>query len=242
MPVKDLINGLEDQMSKDVFDVAQGLIYRDFITVGLLLKRLKIKSKTNKENINNITCEPKLPGRRSQDYFGGVCWRRLIPDNWIYIQEKDVKIGRIQIFNNWSPYMVKDKNNVWMGLEYFCSQGDWLWNKPDKEFINFAIDELYKIGFINKEDVLDNVIIRVPKTYPAYFGTYNKFSIIKNFIDKYENLFLIGRNGMHRYNNMDHSMLTAMEAVESILNNIKTKDSIWAVNSEKEYHEEKGIC
>ncbi len=216
MPVKDLINSFEDDLPENVLKVAQGLMYRDFITVGLLLNELKIKNKTKLKTIND-----------------------LIPDNWIYIQERDVKIGRLQIFNNWSPYLVKDESKVWIGLEYFCNEGDDMWNMNDKDFIGFAVDELKKIDIINTEEVIDSVIIRVEKTYPAYFGTYNKFDSIKNFTDSFENLFLIGRNGMHRYNNMDHSMLTAMTAVENIKNGIKSKENIWNINAEEEYHEEK---
>ena len=216
MPVKELIQSLQNGVPQEVQRVAQGLIYRDFITVGLLLRKLKIKNKTGIKTINNI-----------------------IPDNWIYIQERDVKLGRIQIFNNWSPYMVKDENTVWIGLEYFCNEGDELWNKSDEGFAKFAINELAKIDIIEKEDALDSIVIRMPKTYPAYFGAYDQFHVIKNFTDKFENLFLIGRNGMHRYNNQDHSMLTAMTAVENIINNIKFKHNIWAVNTEDEYHEDK---
>ena len=215
MPVKDLINSMND-VPKEVAKIANGLIYRDFITVGLLLKELKIKNLTKQKTINNI-----------------------VPDNWIYIQERDVKVGRLQIFNNWSPYMVKDDDTVWIGLEYFCNEGDELWVMTDDEFTEFAIDELEKIGIINKNDVLDSTVIRMPKTYPAYFGSYDKFDEIRDHVDNIENLFLIGRNGMHRYNNQDHSMLTAMEAVENIIQNVKTKDNIWNVNTEEEYHEEK---
>jgi len=215
MPVKDLINSMND-VPKKVAEIANGLVYRDFITVGLLLKKLKIKNHTKHKTINGI-----------------------VPDNWIYIQERDVKVGRLQIFNNWSPYMVKDADTVWIGLEYFCNEGDELWVMPDDEFTEFAIDELEKIGIINKNDVLDSTVIRMPKTYPAYFGSYDKFDEIRDLVDNIENLFLIGRNGMHRYNNQDHSMLTAMEAVENIIQNVKTKDNIWNVNTEEEYHEEK---
>ena len=215
MPVKDLINSMNDVPDK-VTEIANGLIYRDFITVGLLLKKLKIKNHTKQKTINNI-----------------------VPDNWIYIQERDVKVGRLQIFNNWSPYMVKDDDTVWIGLEYFCTEGDELWSMADEKFAEFAIDELEKIEIINKNDILDSTVIRMPKTYPAYFGSYDKFNEIRDHVDKIENLFLIGRNGMHRYNNQDHSMLTAMEAVENIIHNIKTKDNIWNVNTEEEYHEEK---
>ncbi len=148
-------------------------------------------------------------------------------------------MGRIQVFNNWSPYLLKDRNKVWIGLEYFCNQGDEMWDMENKKFIEFAADELEKIGFINKDDILDSTMKRIPKAYPAYFGTYNHFDKIKDYLDKYENLFLIGRNGMHRYNNMDHSMLAAMEAVKNIKDNRRNKDNIWKINSEKEYHEEK---
>lgn len=216
MPVKDLINSFEEKLPDDVYEVAEGLMYRDFITVGLLLNKLEIKNETKQVTVND-----------------------LIPDNWIYIQERDVKIGRLQIFNNWSPYLVKDDTKVWIGLEYFCNEGDDLWNMSDENFTDFAIKELEKIDIINAEEILDSVVIKVQKTYPAYFGTYNKFDIIKNFTDSFENLFLIGRNGMHRYNNMDHSMLTAMTSVENIKNSVKTKENIWNINAEEEYHEEK---
>ena len=216
MPVKDLINSFEEDLPEDVSEVAQGLMYRDFITVGLLLNELKIKNETKLITVND-----------------------LVPDNWIYIQDRDVKIGRLQIFNNWSPYLIKDDYNVWIGLEYFCNEGDEMWNMPDKKFIDFAIKELEKIEIINSADVIDSVIIRVEKTYPAYFGTYKRFDLIKHFTDSFENLFLIGRNGMHRYNNMDHSMLTAIKAVKNIKNGIKTKENIWKINADEEYHEKK---
>lgn len=215
MPVKELIEDMQN-VPKDVKEIAEGLLYRDFITVGLLAKKLKIKNNTKIKTINNI-----------------------VPDNWIYIQEKDVKIGRLQIFNNWSPYMVSDSNTVWIGLEYFCNVGDELWNMPDEQFGKFAISELEKIGIIDASDVLDNVVIRVEKTYPAYFGTYDRFDVVKNYTDKIKNLYLIGRNGMHRYNNQDHSMLTAMTAVENIVKGIESKDNIWQVNAEEDYHESK---
>lgn len=205
MPVRDLVLGLKD-VPQEVFEVADGLKYRDFITVGLLLDKLKIGA---------------------------------IPDNWIYVQESDVKLGRIQVFNNWSPYLVENSANTWLGLEYFCNEGDELWNMPDKDFSDFAVVELAKIGVVDKENVLDSVVIRMPKAYPAYFGSYDNFDKIREFVDGFENLFLIGRNGMHRYNNMDHSMLSAMQAVENILNNTKIKQNIWDVNAEEDYHEAK---
>jgi len=216
MAVKDLIAAMGGQVPDQVKNIAKGLVYRDFITVGVLLKKLAIENETKIKTMND-----------------------LVPDNWVYIQERDVKLGRLQIFNNWSPYMVKDLNNAWIGMEYFCNEGDELWSLCDKEFSEFAVNELVKIDIINTSDVLDTVVIRVPKTYPAYFGTYDQFHLIRKYVDKFENLFLIGRNGMHRYNNMDHSMLAGMAAVENIMNNIKSKDNIWDVNSEEDYHEEK---
>lgn len=215
MPVKDLISGMNN-VPVEVSRVSEGLIYRDFITVGLLLNKLKIKD--NKDETTSSG---------------------LIPDNWIYVQERDVKVGRLQIFNNWSPFLVEDKNTVWIGLEYFCNEGDELWSMADKELINFAKEELAKIDIIELQEVLDGVVIRMPKAYPAYFGSYEYFDVIKKFTNQVENLFLVGRNGMHRYNNQDHSMLTAMLAVENIINNRKNKENIWNVNTEDEYHEQK---
>jgi protoporphyrinogen oxidase len=216
MPVKELIRVFQNEVPDNVRKVAEGLMYRDFITVGLLLNKLKIKNTTRIQT-------------RDQ----------LIPDNWIYIQERDVRLGRLQIFNNWSPWLVKDPNTVWMGLEYFCNEDDDLYTMPEEDFVRFAIDELVHIDIIEKEDVLDSVVIKMPKTYPAYFGSYDRFAEVRRFTDRFENLFLIGRNGQHRYNNMDHSMLTAMISVENIIDGIKTKDNIWAVNAEEEYHESK---
>jgi protoporphyrinogen oxidase len=216
MPVKDLIVAMGNKVPANVKIVSDGLQYRDFITVGLLLNKLKIKNETKIISLHG-----------------------LVPDTWIYIQERDVKVGRLQIFNNWSPYMVADIEKVWIGLEYFCNEGDVLWEMKDADFIQFAIDELNRIDIIDKNEVIDKTIIRMPKTYPAYFGTYPQFNIIRDFTDKYENLFLIGRNGMHKYNNQDHSMLTAITAVNNIISGEKSKDNIWNINTEEEYHEGK---
>jgi protoporphyrinogen oxidase len=150
-----------------------------------------------------------------------------------------VKVGRLQIFNNWSPYMTADIDKVWVGMEYFVNEGDEMWIQSDSDISNFAVDELEKIGVVDPADVLDTTVIRVQKAYPAYFGTYNELHVVRDFTDQFENLFLIGRNGMHRYNNMDHSMLAAMAAVENIKNGIKSKTNLWAVNVEEEYHESK---
>jgi len=216
MPIKELMIAMGNTVPKTVLDISNGLQYRDFITVGLLLNKLKIQNETKIETLNG-----------------------LVPDSWIYIQERDVKVGRLQIFNNWSPYMVSDINKAWIGLEYFCNEGDELWEKKDDEFIKFAIDELHSIDIIDKSEVIDSTIIRVPKTYPAYFGTYSQFSIISDYTDTIENLFLVGRNGMHKYNNQDHSMLTAITAVNNIISGEKSKSNIWSINTEEDYHEEK---
>lgn len=213
MPVKHLVAAISPAAPDAVKQIAGALPYRDFITVGVLAKKLT------------------LPG--------GEGPTNLVPDNWIYIQERDVKIGRLQIFNNWSPYLVADPDHtVWMGLEYFCNEGDELWSMADDDFFSFAVGELAKIGVIDKADVLDGTVRRVPKTYPAYFGTYDHFDQIRDYVDQFENLFLLGRNGMHRYNNADHSMLTAMTAVDNIVAGITDKANIWSVNTEEDYHEE----
>ncbi len=214
MPVKDLILGLAPGVPEEVKRVAAGLRYRDFITVGLLLKKLKIKNQSKIKSPDG-----------------------LIPDNWIYIQEREVSLGRLQIFNNWSPYLVKDPNTVWLGLEYFGDFNDNLFSQSDADFKAFAIDELAKIDIIRKEDVLDSYLIRTPKAYPAYFGTYEEFDKIRSFIDRFENLFLIGRNGMHRYNNMDHSILCGFAAADNIISGRLNKDNLWSINAEEEYHE-----
>lgn len=215
MPVRHLVAGMNPAASNDVQEVAKGLIYRDFMTVGLLLKKLHVEEKGKK---------PKTE----------------VPDNWIYVQDKGVKVGRIQIFNNWSPYMLNDyKKNVWIGLEYFVDEGDELWEKADPEMIAQGISELEQIGFLKKEDVEDACVLRMKKAYPAYFGTYDRLDTIRDWSLTIPNMFLIGRNGMHRYNNQDHSMLTAMTAVDNIVAGEKNNMNIWEVNAERVYHEEK---
>ena len=135
--------------------------------------------------------------------------------------------------------MVADPSKVWLGLEYFVNEGDDLWEMADDDLIKFAASELEKIEIIDASDVIDSTVIRVPKTYPAYFGTYDEFDSVRNYLDAIDNLFLVGRNGMHRYNNQDHSMLTAMEAVKNINSGRIDKENIWSVNVEQEYHEER---
>lgn len=218
MPLKDLVCNINgEKVPKDILKIAQGLPYRDFITVGVLVNKLKIKNETNIKTLSNI-----------------------VPDCWIYVQEPDVKLGRIQIFNNWSPYLVKDPNDtVWIGLEYFANESDKLWNMSDKDFIDFAVNELSQIGIIDKKDVLDTHREKVKKAYPAYFDTYSQIHELIDYLNTFSNLYCVGRNGQHRYNNMDHSMLTAIEAVNNIKNNIIDKSNIWNVNVEKEYQEKK---
>lgn len=218
MPIKDLVNAINGiEIPDSVKRIANNLQYRDFITVGLCLKKMKIVNKTKLKTFKN-----------------------RVPDTWIYIQERDVKIGRLQIYNNWSPYMVKDfENTVWIGLEYFCTEGDELWNMEKQEFIDMAIGELCKIDVIERKDVLDACQVKVKKAYPSYYGSYYELDEVKNFLNGIENLYCMGRNGQHRYNNMDHSMLTAIETVKHIMEGNKDKSSIWAVNTEEEYHETK---
>jgi protoporphyrinogen oxidase len=214
MPMKELVRALEAGGAKvpaNVREVSEGLQYRDFITVGILANKLDVN-------------EPD----------GG-----LIRDTWIYIQEPDVILGRLQIFNNWSPYMVADPSKVWIGLEYFCYDTDPLWSMPDDKLKQFAAAELEKIGILKTSEVLDAHVARVPKTYPAYFGTYDRFDELRSWLDRFENLFLIGRNGMHKYNNQDHSMLTAMTVVDGLVSGHVDKAAVWSINTEQEYHEEK---
>jgi protoporphyrinogen oxidase len=206
MPIRALISSMTPAPPAPVCEVADGLLYRDFITVGLLLDRLKL-------------------GR--------------LEDNWIYIQEPGVHVGRMQIFNNWSPWMVADPSKTWIGLEYFCNEQDALWNMTDAELIELGVAESARIGILDPEAVEDGVVIKMPRTYPAYFGTYDRFDEVRDFLDGIQNLYPIGRNGMHRYNNQDHSMLTAMLAVDGIVAGRRDMETLWGVNTEQEYHEEK---
>jgi protoporphyrinogen oxidase len=214
MPVKDLVAAFGTAPG-DVARIASSLPYRDFITVGLLVDKLAIRNTTALKTIRDI-----------------------VPDTWIYVQEQDVRIGRIQIFNNWSPYMVDDvTKHVWIGLEYFCSEGDELWDMSDAAFVDMAADELRKIGVLaENEPVHNSVRIKVKKAYPAYFGSYAEFGKVRAWLDKFPNLYCIGRNGQHRYNNMDHSMMCGIEAVRALLDETD-KASVWNVNTESGYHE-----
>ena len=218
MPIKDLIKGFKGvEVPNEIKEIANGLPYVDFQTVGVLVDKLKIKNETKMKTLGNI-----------------------IPDCWIYVQEPEVNMLRLQIFNNWSPYLVEDpENTVWIGLEYTCKEGDKYWNMSDKEFSEFAINELASIGIIDKKDVKDYHREKIKKAYPAYFDTYEHIDKIIDYLNSYSNLYCVGRNGQHRYNNMDHSMVTSFETVKNIKNGITSKENIWNVNTEKEYHEVK---
>ena len=220
MPLKDLVNAIgKDKMPEDIYQIGDGLVYRDFITVGVLLNKLAIKNTTKIKTLND-----------------------LVPDTWIYVQEEEVKVGRLQIFNNWSPYMLKDyQNNVWMGLEYFTNEGDELWEMSEEAFKEMAINELLQIKVIeSKDDVLDACVYKIKKAYPGYFDTYKDIDVLKNYLLSINNLFCVGRNGQHRYNNMDHSMLTSIKTVDYLLDSsLMNKEEIWNVNTEKSYHESK---
>jgi protoporphyrinogen oxidase len=211
MPVRELLRALDTPIPDEILEISDGLQYRDFITVGLLVDRLLITE-----------------GDGS-----------AVKDTWLYIQEPDVKVGRLQIFNNWSPYLVSDPKKMWIGLEYFCNDTDALWKMADEEIAEFAVSEVEKIGILNENEVRDRCVFRVPKTYPAYFGTYERFDEIVDYMERFENLYLVGRNGMHKYNNQDHSMLTAMMAVDNIASGVRSKQNLWEINTEQEYHEQK---
>ena len=215
IPIKDLIAGMSD-VPEHIATIAQGLPYRDYITVGVLIPKLAMRNETKIPTIGNI-----------------------VPDNWVYVHDRSVKMGRFQIYNNWSPYMVKDINHtVWVGLEYFCNEGDDLWGMTDDAFVCMAVEEMRRIGMISSnEKVLDTHVERVKKAYPAYFGTYTRMPELRAFLDGIKNLYCVGRNGQHRYNNIDHSMCTAFEAVKVIRSGTADKSAIWNVNTEQEYHE-----
>ncbi len=215
MPIKHLIGMMTPRPPMTVVEVAEGLQYRDFLTVGLLLKKLHVQ-----ERGKEVTTD--------------------VPDTWIYIQDDSVRVGRVQFFNNWSPYMVADrKHSTWIGLEYFVNEGGDLWVQSDQALINLGIHEMEKIGLARHEDLIDACVLRMPKAYPAYWGSYTQLDTVQKFVEGIQNLYLIGRNGMHRYNNQDHSMLTAMMAVDNILAGRTDKTNLWEVNLDMVYHETK---
>ena len=216
MPVKDLVLGMNG-VPKEYTDIAAGLPYRDYMTVGVLVDKLNLKNETKIKTIGNI-----------------------VPDNWVYVHDRSVKMGRFQVYNNWSPYLVRDiDNTVWIGLEYFCNEGDEMWSMSDEAFAKLGVSEMVKMGLITSEaNVLDSHVERVKKAYPAYFDTYEHMDELRDYLNTIDNLYCVGRNGQHRYNNIDHSMCTSFETVKNILSGETSKDNIWNVNTEKEYHEE----
>lgn len=215
MPVKDLVGGMND-VPADAARIAAGLPYRDYMTLGVLVPKINLVNKTNIRTVNNI-----------------------VPDCWVYVQDRNVKLGRFQIYNNWSPYMIKDlEHTVWIGLEYFVNEGDEYWNMTEEEFAKIGVSEMIKLGLIDSPDVvLDVHMEKVKKAYPAYFDTYDEIDRLVDYLSSIENLYCVGRNGQHRYNNIDHSMVTSFEAVKNILTGSKDKKNIWSVNTEQEYHE-----
>ena len=215
MPVKDLVGGMNDVPAEPA-RIAKGLPYRDYMTLGVLVPKINLVNKTNIKTINNI-----------------------VPDCWVYVQDRNVKLGRFQIYNNWSPYMIKDlEHTVWIGLEYFVNEGDEYWNMTEEEFAKIGVSEMIKLGLIDSPDVvLDVHMEKVKKAYPAYFDTYDEMDKLVDYLSSIENLYCVGRNGQHRYNNIDHSMVTSFEAVKNILTGSKDKKNIWSVNTEQEYHE-----
>lgn len=217
MPLKDLVAGMNG-VPADAARIAAGLPYRDYMTLGVLVSRLNLKNKTKLKTVGDI-----------------------VPDCWVYVQDRSVRMGRFQIYNNWSPYLVKDlEHSVWMGLEYFVNEGDEFWNMSEEDFSRMAVSEMVKLGLIDSPAaVLDTHMEKVKKAYPAYFDTYDEIEGLTRYLDTIENLYCVGRNGQHRYNNIDHSMMTSFEAVKNILSGRTDKANIWNVNTEQEYHEEK---
>lgn len=215
MPVKDLINGMQ-YVPENISNIAKNLEYRNYILVSFLCSNFNLKNDTDYQTINNIT-----------------------PDSWIYLQGENLKAGRLHIMNNFSPYVVEDYiNNTLVNLEYFCNENDDLWNKNNNDMINLGISELKSLGIINENDILSSNCIKVEKAYPAYFGVYKDFDKIKEYLNNFENLYCIGRNGQHKYNNMDHSILSGLKVAEIIANN-SDKTVLWQINTSEDYLESK---
>ena len=214
MPIKDLINGMQ-YVPDNVKQIADNLEYRNYILVSLLANKINLKNDTKYPTINDIA-----------------------PDSWIYMQEEDIVAGRLHIMNNFTPYVIEDyKNKVLINLEYFCSEGDELWTKSQNDMINFGISELEKLNILTKDDVINSKYISVDKAYPAYFGAYKDFDTVKDFLNKFNNIYCIGRNGQHKYNNMDHSILSGLKVAEAI--KAEDENLLWDVNTDKDYQETK---
>ncbi len=204
MPIRNLVRSLSPAVPDAVRRAADGLNYRDFLTVALMVDQ--------------------------EDLF---------PDNWIYIHTPGVKVGRIQNFNNWSRAMVPEPGKTCLGMEYFCFEGDGLWTSRDEDLIELAKGELGELGLADPAKVFDGCVVRMPKAYPVYDSKYSAhLADVRAHIDAIPNLHTVGRNGMHKYNNQDHSMLTAMMAVANMHG---SSHDVWSVNTDYEYHEEQRL-
>lgn len=216
MPISELVPAL-GSASPEVESIARNLPYRDLLTVNVLVDKMAIQNSSKIKTLGPY-----------------------IPDVWIYVQERQVRMGRLEIYNNFSPYLLEDyREHAWLAVEYFCHAGDVIWSRPDADAINYCIDELKSSGILPEDvQVLDSVCTRTPKAYPAYFGVYSQFHEVRSYLDSFRNLYCVGRNGQHRYNNMDHSMMCGLLAARALLG-ISSKSALWDVNTETEYHESK---
>jgi protoporphyrinogen oxidase len=204
MPLRSLVRAFGDAAPRRAREAAEGLAYRDFIVVALILAR-----------------------------------DALFPDNWIYIHTPGVRVGRIQNFNNWSAAMVPEPGRTCLGMEYFCFENDDLWKSSDEALIALATRELEELGLATADCVVDGAVVRVPKAYPIYDAAYREhLDAVRSFVDLIPNLHTVGRNGTHKYNNQDHSMYTAMLAVENMRG---AAHDLWAINTDFEYHEEQRV-
>lgn len=185
-----------------------------------------------------VTAASKLKYRSFITVGVVVNKKHVFPDNWIYVHSPEVMLGRIQNFKNWSPDMCADPEKTNLGLEYFCTEDDELWNMADEEIYEIACSDLQKLNMASRQDIESFMVHRVPKAYPVYMQGYNKhLSTIKEYVRKFTNLELVGRYGMFKYNNMDHSIITGLYAADNILG--IDSHNIWDVNTDEEYHEEK---
>lgn len=215
MPVKSLLTNMND-VPQNILDIANNLIYRDFILVNYVTEKINLKNNTDVPTVNNIA-----------------------PDSWIYLQDNDIKAGRLDIMNNFSPYIVKNfKDDFVINLEYFCNENDNFWSDTDENIINFGISELEKLNVTEKTRIKKSKVIRIKKAYPSYFGSYDKFDELKSYLNSIDNLYCVGRNGQHKYNNMDHSVLSGIVASKIISNN-EDKNVLWDINTDSEYQETK---
>ena len=202
LPMRELVHAFNPPLPAHVVEAADGLKYRDFLTVAMILDKAEI-----------------------------------FPDNWIYLHDPEVVAGRIQNFKNWSPDMVPDASKTCLGLEYFCFEGDGLWTKSDADLVEQGGEELIKLKMCKREEILGGVVVRQPKAYPVYDDEYKmNVRTIRDYLEVHaSNMQMVGRNGMHHYNNQDHSMMTALCAARNIA--LNTNLDPWSVNTDAEYHE-----